>query len=165
MKSFVSSMIRANKRMNDEINECLRIQTNNHRRFTTLKQTARSVCSIHPRAIKNYQMTHSHSLSFPDEPHLKHPKAKKVDEVKVENPFPFQDRLTYQNYMLPQQPNIGVKRAFNTVVTNRYINNDIKAFIDQTENPDESITPLYAPSIDPVLHVGKFHNEEINWDS
>ncbi|EAX98276.1 hypothetical protein TVAG_090520 [Trichomonas vaginalis G3] len=164
MRSFVNSLARANEQFIQEINKRKQIQAQNHKRFINLQKVARSALVFHPKRNPSQTLSHSSSTPLKRLEPLKPLKNENESENVHNNPFPYDNRPTFMNYALPRQPCVGANRIFNSVAARRFVNSEIETFIDQAENPNPSLSPLYAPSVDPVLHIGDFNELEINWN-
>lgn len=164
MKSFVKSLTRANEKIAEEIDQRKQIQIQNQKRFRNTQKVARSALFLHPRKASSQPISHSVSSNIPKIEKIKPAELNNMKQQLNSNPFPYADRPTFFNYALPKQPCIGANRVYNSLAARRFVNNEIATFIDQAENPSPSISPLYAPSIDPILHIGRFNDLEINWN-
>lgn len=165
MKSFVMSLARANEKIAAEINKRKQMQLQNHKRFQNMQKIAKSALVFHPKKASSQPMSHSTSVNLHKYEKLKPLENENSNQQANTNPFPYADRPTFLNYALPKQPCIGANRCYNSVASRRFVNSEIETFIDQVENPNPSLSPLYAPSVDPILHIGEFNELEINWNS
>ncbi|EAX90172.1 hypothetical protein TVAG_375630 [Trichomonas vaginalis G3] len=86
-------------------------------------------------------------------------------QTQAYNSFPYNERPVFMNYALPAQPSTLANRCYNSVANRKFINNELNNFLDQVENPNPSLAPLYEPSVDPVLHIGQFNDLEIKLDA
>ena len=163
MKSFISSLSRANDKTSKEHDDVKDFYSRNEHSFRILQQNAR-------RALVRPVLPRSKSQQHRIPTHTAIPRVKKKilvpplnDVPKDEDPFQFSNQPNFKNYALPKPSNYGPQRYYNSVTTQRFVAEQVVQFMEQVTNPDPSIAPLYEAGVDPVLHVGEFNDLEINW--
>lgn len=163
MKSFVHSLTMANAKMKEQVDRYSKLQKETAFRFRQMQKVSKSAYIIRPKFPVRKLEGPPHQS-----PPRKPEKIKLVSPDPVQqaySPFPYNDRPAFMNYVLPSQPCTLANRVYNSVATRKFVNSELNNFLDQVENPNPSISPLYEPSVDPILHIGQFNDVEINWDS